>query len=132
MHKVVAVGPTSNVSPSFARLFFFVFLVGPVWRWVLEKFPGQQCFCLSINIFFLKIKKFFFNRRFFHIFVFCLVGSNFKMNWKVIFQLFLFNMEWDRVIFHNLTWCKIELFSIIEKSRNNFPILYDITKYIKT
>ena len=23
MHKVVAVGPTSNVSPSFARLFFF-------------------------------------------------------------------------------------------------------------
>ena len=25
MHKVVAVGPTSNVSPSFARLFFFFF-----------------------------------------------------------------------------------------------------------
>ena len=132
MHKVVAVGPTSNVSLSVARLFF---LVGPVWRWVLEKFPGQQCFlCLGINIFF-ENKEYFFNRRFSHIFVFCLVGSNFRMSWKVIFQFFLFNMKWDRVVFHNLTWCKIELFSIIKKSRNNFPLtqfIYDITKYIKT
>ena len=84
----------------FCTSFFFCFLVGPVWRWVLEKFPGQQCFCLSINIFFLKIKNFF------------LIEDSFIF---LYFVWWVAILKWIGKLFSNfsyLTWSETELFFI--------------------